>query len=408
LVLVAFARTAAAQDASALFADGERAFVAGEYAEALRLFTAAQEAGSAGPSTSYNIGVCQYRLGDYDAAEVTFATLATEFPAMRELAQYNRGLALKADGDLADARVAFQQAASSADEKIVALANAQLGEIGAPLVVEAPSWSGYFSGGLGYDDNVALVDELILPSSEASSPLAEVLGVLTRDFGSRPLRFDASAYAVSYPEVRDFDQTALRFALLAEQRIGSWQLVAGPTLGRSTFDGDGFEELIGADLRLRRGFGDGFTFETRALYDDAGAGDPRFDYLEGSRSLLRLSLEHSGAGRLRGSYDVEDNDRSDPGVTSSRQRWSVFYQRPLSQLWSVEAGFSHRTSDYDEASTPREEKLLELSFAVRRQLSQYWVLNVDYQSFDNDSTVAEFTYDGQRVVLGLSRSFYGN
>jgi tetratricopeptide (TPR) repeat protein len=407
-VLLAFARAASAADASTLFADGERAFAAGEYAEALRLFTAAREAGSAGPSSYYNIGVCQYRLGDYDAADETFATLAREFPAMRELAEYNRGLALRADGDLADARVAFQRAGSSADEKIVALANAQLAEIGAPLVVEEPSWSGYFSGGLGYDDNVALVDELILPSSEASSPLAEVLGVLTRDFGSRPLRLDASAYAVSYPEVRDFDQTALRVALLAEQRFGSWQLVVGPTLGRSTFDGDGFEELIGADLRLRRGFGDGFTFETRALYDDAGAGDPRFDYLEGSRSLLRLSLEHSGAGRLRGSYDVEDNDRSDPGVTSSRQRWSVFYQRPLSQLWSVEAGFSHRTSDYDEASTPREEKLLELSFAVRRQLSQYWVLNVDYQSFDNDSTVAEFTYDGQRVVLGLSRSFYGN
>ena len=402
------ARAAYGTDASALFAEGEQAFVAGRYGDALRFFEAAREAGSSGPSTYYNIGVCQYRLGDYDAAEITFATLATEFPAMRELAQYNRGLALRADGDLADARVAFQQAASSSDEKIVALANAQLGEIGAPLVVEEATWSGYFSGGLGYDDNVALVDELVLPSSEASSPLAEVLGVLTRDFGPRPLRFDASAYAVSYPEVRDFDQTAIRLTLAAEKRIGSWLLLVGPTLGRSTFDGDGFEELIGADLRMRRGFGDGLTFETRALYDDAEAGAPRFDYLAGSRSLLRMSIERAAEGRLRGAYEVEDNDRADPGVTSSRERWSVFYQRPLSEIWSVEAGFSHRTSDYDEATTPREEKLLELSLAVRRQLSRYWVLNVDYQSFDNDSTVTEFTYDGQRVVLGLSRSFYGN
>ncbi len=118
-LIMAFARTAAGADGSALFADGERAFAAGEYQEALRLFTAAREAGSTGPSSYYNIGVCQYRLRDYDAAEGTFATLAAEFPALRELAEYNRGLALRANGNLADARVAFERARSSIDDKIV-------------------------------------------------------------------------------------------------------------------------------------------------------------------------------------------------------------------------------------------------------------------------------------------------
>ena len=47
-MIMAFARAAAGSDASALFADGERAFAAGEYQEALRLFTAAREAGSTG------------------------------------------------------------------------------------------------------------------------------------------------------------------------------------------------------------------------------------------------------------------------------------------------------------------------------------------------------------------------
>ena len=109
-VLLTFARAAVAADASALFADGERAFAAGDYHEALQSFTAAREAGSAGPSTHYNIGVCQYRLRDYDAAEATFAALAAEFPAFRELAEYNRGLALRAQGDPAEARVAFERA----------------------------------------------------------------------------------------------------------------------------------------------------------------------------------------------------------------------------------------------------------------------------------------------------------
>jgi len=406
-MLVAFAR-AAPGDASALFADGERAFTAGEYAEALRLFTAAREAGSTGPSSYYNIGVCQYRLADYDAAEATFATLAAEFPAMRELAEYNRGLALRADSKWTDAGVAFGRAAQSSDDKIVALANAQLTEIGATRVVaEEPRWIGYFSGGVGHDDNVALLNELVVTGTETASPLAEVLGVLTRDFGSKPLRFDASGYAVHYSDVGDFDQTALRLSLETEQQLGSWTLLVGPTLGRSTLNGDTFEQLIGADLRLRRGFGAGFVFEARAVYDDADAGDSSFDYLNGAHRQLRLSVQHTGGGRLRAGYDVEHEDRADPGVSPERERLAVVYQRRLSATWSAEGAAAHRTSQYRDASVPREERLVELSLGARRLLGRDWALGVEYQWFDNNSTVEDFSYDGQRFVLGFSRTFYG-
>ncbi|HEX7235498.1 MAG TPA: hypothetical protein VF405_00975 [Gammaproteobacteria bacterium] len=406
-MILAFAGPALGADASALFADGERAFAAGAYSEALRLFTAAREAGSTGPSSLYNIGVCQYRLERYGDAEATFASLAAEFPAMRELAEYNRGLALRADSQYADAGVAFQRARGSTDEKIVALANAQLVEIGATRVVEGPTWGGYFSGGIGHDDNVALLNELVLTSAEAASPLAEVLGVLSRDFRPRPLRFDASAYAVHYSDVGDFDQTALRLSLEAEQRLGGWTMLLGPTLGRSTLNGDAFEELIGADLRLRRSFGMGFVFEARALYDDIGSGDSRFAYLEGSHRQLRLSVQHTGTGRIRAGYDVEREDRADPGVSPSRKRFAVVYQRRLSPTWSADAAVAHRTSRYGAASVPREERLLDLSFAARRALARNWTLDVQYQWFDNTSTVEDFSYDGQRFTFGLSRSFYG-
>jgi tetratricopeptide (TPR) repeat protein len=176
--LLGFARAACGVDASVLFADGERAFAAGDYGEALRLFMAAREAGSTGPSSYYNIGVSQYLLRDYGAAEDTFTALAAEFPAMRELAEYNRGLALRADGNLDEARVAFARARTSDDEKIASLADAQLSELGAPLRADAGSWSAYISGGLGYDDNVALLDDLLLPTTQASSPLAELLAVV--------------------------------------------------------------------------------------------------------------------------------------------------------------------------------------------------------------------------------------
>jgi len=79
----------------------------------------------------------------------------------------------------------------------------------------------------------------------------------------------------------------------------------------------------------------------------------------------------------------------------------------LSETWSADASAAHRTSEYSETSVPREERLLELSLAARRLLGRDWTLGVEYQWFDNDSTVEDFSYDGQRFVLGFSRSFYG-
>ena len=405
-MLLPFSPPAYAADGSALFAAGERAFAAGDYREALRQFTAALEAGSTGPSSYYNIGVCQYLLRDYAEAEQTFAKLGTEFSAMRELAEYNRGLALRAGGDLAGARVAFDRARSSADDKIAALAAAQLAELDARPVVPTPRWGGYVSGSLGYDGNVALIDELLLPSGQSpSSPLADVIGVLSRRLGSGGLRVDASGYLVRYTKAEEFDQSAVRLALVSERRLGTWTLAAAPTLGRTTLDSDGFEELIGVDLRLRRSFGSDFSFDARLVYDDVDAGDARFAYLAGSRRQLRLAVQHAGSGRVRFGYDLESSDRADPGVSASRERWWLSYLRPVSSVWTMSVGFAHRNSRYSEASVPREERLLELSFGARRELQIGWALSADYRWSDNDSSDDAFSYDGQRVALGLSRNF---
>jgi tetratricopeptide (TPR) repeat protein len=403
--LFAFARAASAAEASELFSGGEQAFAAGDYREALRQFNEARQVGSSGPSIYYNIGVCQYMLRDYRAAERTFAELAAQFPAMRELAEYNRGLALRAQGESADARAAFERARSSSDEKVTALANAQLLQLGGSSAGADARWSGYLSGGIGYDDIVALIDELVLTSGSSSSPLVEALGVLTRDFGSVPLRVDASGYWVRYASADEFDQSALRVALVTEHDLGAWTLFAGPTLARTTLDGDGFEDLIGVDLRLRRSLGESLSFETRFIYDDADAGEARFAYLEGSRRQVRFALAHRGTGRARVGYDLESNDRADPGVSASRQRWSVTYQWQLPAQWAADAGFVHRKSRYRDATLPREERLLVLSFGARRDLQVGWTLAADYRWSDNDSTVDVFSYEAQRVSFGLSRSF---
>jgi hypothetical protein len=326
LLMFAHSALAVPVEASALFADAERAFDAGQFREALTLFKAAREAGSAGPASYYNIGVCQYRLRDYRDAEDTFALIAARFPAWRELAEYNRGLALHAAGLTAKARVAFERASVSADQKIAGLARAQLLKLDAQITVAPSRWQGYLAGGVGYDDNVALVDQTNLVGGQSqSSPLVEALGVVTYTFAA-PLHIDASGYSVRYADADEFDQNAVRLALAVDRTFEPWFLSVGPTLGHTTLDGDGFEQLVGADLRLRRALSDDWLFETRVVYDAVEAADERFAYVEGSRRQLRLAAQRSSKARVRLGFDLEHNDRADPGVSPSRQRWSVSYQ----------------------------------------------------------------------------------
>jgi uncharacterized protein (PEP-CTERM system associated) len=176
-------------------------------------------------------------------------------------------------------------------------------------------------------------------------------------------------------------------------------------IGRSTVDGDGFEELLGADLRLRRGLGSGFTLEARAAFYDVTSGEPRFAYLDGARRQVRLGVQHLGSQRLTFNYDFEDNDRADPGVSAERERWSLLFRRRLSNVWTADAALTHRTSRYAEASTPRTERLVELSLAATRDLRSGWSVGADYRWSDNDSNVSQFAYEAQRVALSLSRSF---
>jgi hypothetical protein len=407
-LLLASVQIALAQGASESFAAAERAYAAGDFDEALRLFNAARASGSSGPGVLYNIGVSQFRLGVYDDAAATFAALAKDFPAMRDLAEYNRGLALRSAGRVQAARVAFARVRASSDGKIAALAAAQLAALDTPsepASARTSPWSGYFAGALGHDDNVALTDApLLVTGQSVSSPLAEALGVVTRRL-TAPLRIDATGYWVRYSDADQYDQSALRLALVAGWGFGAWTLSAGPVLARSTLDGDGFEDIASIDLRARRDFGERMGFDVRVVYDDTEPGDARFAYVGGSRRQLRLGLQYGRAARVRVRYDLERNDRDDPGVSPSRERWSVGYQRRLSATWEADAALAWRVSRYQETSTPREEELTQVTLAARRDLRAGWSLNAEYAWSDNDSTVPLYSYDAQRVTVGVGRGF---
>lgn len=399
----------AAWAADASFAAATEAFTRGDFARALELFEAVAAEGAQGPAVPYNIGVCRYKLGRYAEAEADFAALGARFPQMRAVAEYNRGLALLELDREAEARSAFAAARDGADVTISRLATTALARLDEPAAAPAasPKWFGLFEAAAGHDGNVALLDELSLPEGEsADSPLLSVFGYAGRSFGERvPKRLDLSVYAIDYADVPQFDQTQLAAAVAFELGRGAWIFELGPRFDYSTLDGDGLELDLGVSATAYRAVGERMRFSAFAAFDDVSAPDSQFDYLEGARRRIGAAIGPRGASTsgFRAAVVRENSDRAAASVTSDRDRVELGYRYGVAR-WLLDARVSRRTSRYDDAAGRREE-LTELGAAARRNLGHGWRFSAEYRRSDNDSDVAEFSYDADRFALGVGRVF---
>ena len=352
-----------AQETSA-FAAATAAFEAGDYRRALSLFETARANGSDGAPLHYNIGVCQYRVGDYVAAAATFASVRDRFPPFAAVAEYNRGLALSALNDRNAARAAFERA--RADDALAGLADGALARLG-PADAPRSRWVGYFDVGAGHDDNVALVDELSLPATvSASTSFTELVGYAGGRVGQRG-RLSFSGYSVRYADASQFNQTALRVDTAFGWSPGDWRLEAGPHFAETLLDGDGFERALGVGLRAIRPITERVAFDLRLVYDDIDAPSSQFAFIDGTRQRLRLGLESRGAqSRIRVGYEIETNDRAAASVSPDRDRLVLNLQRGAGQ-WSLEGTLAYRQSDYDDLAAPRHERLTEIGRASCRE-----------------------------------------
>ncbi len=71
----------------------------------------------------------------------------------------------------------------------------------------------------------------------------------------------------------------------------------------------------------------------------------------------------------------------------------------------MEGWVAARTSRYEALVVERTERLRELTFGARRELSSGWFVNAEYRLADNAASVVQYDYRSRRVGVGLSRSF---
>ncbi len=404
-------------DPHGLFSAGSQAFSRGDFAAAVAAFEAARAAGLRGPAVIYDIGVCQYKLGRYADAERTFAELAASYETMRELAEYNRGLALTRQGRSTDARVSFERARRGSDAKIAALADAMLARLAAPArrpsavrgAADRVATDTYrlLDLNVGYDDNVALVDEAALPVGiSAKSPLLEVFGAFRgRPHPSGPLRVDGSAYVVRYGRAGDFDQTAVRLGAGYEWDASAWLLGAEPYYTRSSLAGSAFERRFGAAVTARRPLGSG-SVQLELAHESINDLDARFDYVAGTRDRVSVDFrERRGRGRLSLGVASERNDRQGPGVSPHRSELYAGFEYSLPLRWRVGAQGYLRSSRYADLAVPRNEDLTQFSLTASRDLASGWTFEGECLVGHNDSNDPTFSYERTRFAFGLSKLF---
>ena len=214
---------------------------------------------------------------DYDAAEATFAALADEFPALRELAEYNRGLALRAKATPPMHVSPSSGRRSSDDDKIVALANAQLGEIGrAADQPHGPLERLFF--GRPWLRRQRCAGRRVR-SAEQHFVIESARGGARRaDARFRaPCRYASMRAAIpfSYPDVSDFDQTrgpSWRSRPTSGSGRGCWSSGRRSGAARSMATGSRSSSapICGCAAASARA-----SFRCACAYDDADAGEIR-------------------------------------------------------------------------------------------------------------------------------------
>ena len=354
----------------------------------------------------YNIGVCQYKIGDYVEAEATFRQIAEQFPDMRDVAEYNLGLALLAQGRSAEAREEFTRVERATDPTLAELARRALGP-SADDPEPAATWLGSVDVGLGYDDNVALTDESSIPVGESTaSPFMQVFAYANRTAARKPWRLDLSAYDARYSEAPEFDQTALRIGGAGDWLLGTWRIAVGPHYTYSTLDGSSFERHVGVDIETSRSLNAQTMFFASLVHEDVEELSPEFAFVDGSRKMGRIGIEHGrGRGTWRFSYEYERNDRQGATVTADRSRVLLRRTQRVGDNWDLALVGGYRKSEHDRLPTGSDETLVEFAATARRELPAGWLLQTDLYLGDNDSDVTLFAYDRSRVSLGVNKAF---
>jgi tetratricopeptide (TPR) repeat protein len=408
LAFIGFALSAGsrswADDAQALahFTEASAAFEAEEFSKARALFEQALAAGMEGPAVHYNIGASAYRAGDLPRAERAFREVART-PSMAALAHYNLGLVALDRRDEREARDWFERAIKQdpMDQRLMALASRRLAEL--PQARAAGVWSYYARGGAGYDDNVALRSDSIDSSATGDTDsYGELTAAANYSFGA--WRLDAGAGMLEYRRLDDFSQTSLHLGAARGFRLDNWYFELAAQGSQLSFGGEVFERNTAAGVLATRSLFDGGRLRARLRVTTVD-GKGLFTGLTGDRTEFGLYFDRPWQAWYFGAHTRGELNDSEDSIFATRWiQLGAEARYALSPFWGFNVGAALRRTTrpaQSETLDGWEDDRVSLQLGATRALWKQAQLFVRYEHERNDSPVAGFDYDRNRVSASV-------
>ena len=386
---------------NALLQQGIRAFRKQKFVRAREFFLQAQAAGLGSPKLHYNLGVVHYKLAQPQAA-VGYFKLAAQDAATEQIAYYNLARCAQALGDSQQASDWYVKAMQGRDPRIADLARRANGEAQAAALKE---WQLTAQVGLGFDTEVVgLVDQVTsLPTNTAD--VFEEIQALAAYHGLRPYQGDLSlqlsAYHLAYQTVQKADVQSFAGGMRWRRDVAQNQRLAiGLNLGHEWLDHQPYQFRSGLVASWEHAWGRSWLkYELNAewLNSQLAESGP----IEGLRAELSTSLVrrvYSGLGLFSvfGQYNHRKSEENSP----TRYGASLQWRSPQWGAWSATPGLQWRSSRYDHASLPPEQRL-RMQVRLLAPLSPGWQSRVDLQYEHNRSDDESRRYEHLRVLLGL-------
>ena len=425
VVMIFLVASAMPVHASQAHEAGIEAFEAGEYEKALRHFKQAEAEGVRTPNLRYNLGVTYYRLGRYEEAEKAFRTLA-ENPDWRHLALYNLGLVAEARGDRQAALDYYTGVRETVGSSGVGQRAARkLEELGSeePATSVTRSYR-EFSAAVGYDDNVVLAPEDSQEVSEEGDPFTELYGLASvylsgvRDDG---FRLDADAFTRLYTSETEYSFTSVSAGLSRHKEFATWDTSVGASAAVDLAESDFFAVSPALTLKGVRSL-DPYRLKLTNTLSWIEAGSD-YDHLTGVRNQLSARLERGlPGGKAYAGVGLEYNDRDDLSEQDEFFSYSPLrgavragLDYALAQRWTLVLSGEYRKSLYPDENSmnvdgvltedKREDDRVLVSVRGEYDVSRDVIGFAEYTRTDNDSNFSRYSYESNRIMVGLRRMF---
>ena len=404
-----------------LYQKGKQALSQKQYSAAIADFKKALAQGYDEARLHHAWGAALYQTRQYDEAQKHFYQ-ALKDPAFTQLAYLNLGLVALKQNQNEQAIAWFLKAKDNGDSrKIRILAEEMLHRmnyrVDESLLPEATI--AYFSMKAGYEDqsySVAL-DQV----GESDQFMQFNLYASTRIFGDEYHGINANfnGFSLQNRKSQNTEVSIMAAQLGYYKKWSRWRVNGNLGITPSYVAGEPYTRAISADFQMRYNLSKSTTLGGLMGYESAKAESVEVDYAAGQMFKSRVQLKHnSDKNTYYITYQYEQHDRHDRTLGSnfysySPTRHSVQGQHGyrLAKAWSTKTKLRYRHSEYADANQidgkiqQRVEDQIQVDFSVGYLINRHTTLLLGMQHTDNQSTLAQYTYQRNEYTLGVEWLF---